>query len=158
MAHARYRLPDEPTPSFLARHAVDPVWPLLASMLGNNAIGLAWFAFNATALGTPTKIREYAYIGVSIIGSMVLFLALGSLNSSGLLQGSELRYASLSLIALKLSISYTLYLSQHRSFEIWEHYGGKPANALPILLLAFLAGRSLSRLDSLPAIVMVAVQ
>lgn len=158
MAAARYKLPDEPTPTAMARHAVNPMWPLLASMLGNSAIGLAWFAFNSAAIGTPSRMREYVYIAISLVGSMVLYQALQSMNASGLVQGSELEYAMLSLIALKLSVAYALYLSQMRSFEIWEHYGGKPANALPMLVTAFLAGRSLSRLDSIPAIVMAALQ
>ena len=42
--NARYRLPDEPLPSGLSRYAVDPMWPLLALMLGL-AVGIDYALF-----------------------------------------------------------------------------------------------------------------
>lgn len=142
----------------MSRYAVDPIWPLLALMLGNNAIGLAWFAFNTVALGTPAKTREYAYIAVSLAGSAAIFAALLAIHNAGFLHGSELRYAALSLTALKLCMAYALYLQQHRSFEIWEYYGGKAANGLPVLILAYLAARGLAHMGMMPIMVAAVVQ
>lgn len=147
---ARYRLPDEPMPGGLSRYAVDPMWPLLALMLAGNGFGLMWFAFNGTALGSPSRAREWLYIGTSVLGSAMLIFLLAMSSTNGWLEGSALRYAGLSLIALKLVCGYSLYLSQQRSCELWEHFGGKPANGLPVVILLALFGRKLLGSASLP--------
>jgi hypothetical protein len=80
--------------------------------------------------------------------ALVFLLAMSSAN--GWLEGSALRYAGLSLIALKLVCGYSLYLSQQRSCELWEHFGGKPANGLPVMILLALFGSKLLGSTSLP--------
>ena len=57
-AMSSYRLPDEPKPGRLERLVTDPIWPLFATMLAGAWLGLPWFAFNAFALGSPTRWRE----------------------------------------------------------------------------------------------------
>ncbi len=147
---ARYRLPDEPMPGALSRHAVDPMWPLLALMLAGNAFGLAWFAFNSVALGSPARAREGLYIAASVLGSALLLMLLAIASGNGWLDESALRYAGLSLIALKLVCGYSLYISQQRSCELWEYFGGKPANGLPLVIISALFGRKLLDAASLP--------
>ena len=146
----RYRLPDEPIPGGLSRYAVDPMWPLLALMLAGNAFGLAWFAFNSVALGSPSRNREWMYVALNLLGSAALVLLLAMASSNGWLDASALRYAGLSLIALKLMCGYSIYLSQQRSCELWEHFGGKPANGLPVVILLALFGRRLLNPEFLP--------
>lgn len=141
MTAAAYRLPDEPLPSGLARYAVDPMWPLLALMLGGNAFGLAWFVLNGLALGSPTRKREWACVALGLFGSAGLVFGLDALARAGWLQGSELRYAALSIVTLKLAVAYAIYMMQARCFEIWEHYGGVARNGLPLLLLIAVVGR-----------------
>lgn len=158
MAIATYRLPDEPLPSGLAKYAVDPMWPLLAVMLGGNVLGLAWFVFNGIALGSPTRTREWLYVALSLLGSSVLFLLLDHAARHDWLQGSELRYAGLSIVALKLCIAYVLYMTQQRCFEIWEHYGGTPRNGVPVLILAAVVGRGLVNSEQWPVLLKVIFQ
>jgi len=41
-----YRIADEPRPGALSQLAVNPLWPLLAVMLGGTWIAWPWFALN----------------------------------------------------------------------------------------------------------------
>lgn len=150
MAVAAYRLPDEPVPSDLSRYAVDPMWPLLAVMLGGNGFGLAWFVFNGLALGSPNRVREWVYVAISLVGSGLLLVLLALAQGNDWLQGPELRYAGLSLVVLKLSIAYALYMAQQACFDIWEHYGDTARNGLPVLILLAVFGRGLLASEQVP--------
>lgn len=151
MTASAYRLPDEPLPSGLNRYAVDPMWPLLTLMLGGNAFGLTWFVVNGLALGSPTRAREWTLVALSLLGSAGLVFGLGGMAAAGWLQGSELRYAALSIVTLKLAIAYAIYMMQARCFEIWEHYGGVGRNGLPLLLLIAVVGRGFLATQAWPA-------
>lgn len=146
----RYRLPDEPLPSGLARFAVDPMWPLLALMLAGSGIGLAWFAFNSVALGSPTRAREWLYAALALAGSALLLLLLGLAASQSWLDPRQLRYAALSLLALKITLAYMIYMLQLRPHELWTYHGGESANGLPALVLLGLLARPLLASASLP--------
>jgi hypothetical protein len=61
-----------------------------------------------------------------------------------LTEGS-LAYAALSLVVLKLASAYWLYNSQAASFALYEYFGGRKRNALPLLIAAGWFGRSLLR-------------
>ena len=128
MAVARYRIPDEPRTTGLVKYAVDPMWPLLATMLAGNGIGLAWFAFNTRALGSVSATREWAYAVASVAGCMALHLLLKTAYAGGWLDRSMVPYAVLVFPALKMSLAYLLYLSQARSAELLTHYGGTLRN------------------------------
>ena len=156
VSHA-YRLPDEPLPSGLAKYAVDPLWPLLACMLAGNGIGVVWFVFNGIAMGSPTRGRELTYVAISLLGSVLLLLSLGMAKAGDWLDGSQLRYAALSIITLKIAMAYVLYLAQSRCFEIWEHYGGHVRNGMPVLVLSWLVSRNL-HLENWPPALAVMVQ
>lgn len=158
MASHTYRLPDEPLPSGLANYAVDPIWPLLAFMLAGNGVGLAWFVFNAIAMGSPTRGRELAYVATSLLGSALLLLLLGMGKSNHWLEGSQLRYAGLSIVVLKIGMAYVLYLAQNRCFEIWEHFGGRVRNGMPVLALCWLVSKNLLHPEKWPPVLSVMVQ
>jgi len=147
---ARYRLPDEPLPSGLARFAVDPMWPLLALMLAGSGIGLAWFAFNSAALGSPTRTREWLYAVAALVGSALLLLLLGIAASQAWLDPRQLRYAALSLLAFKITLAYLIYMLQLRPHELWTYHGGESANGLPALAVLGLLARPMLANDSLP--------
>lgn len=158
MAVARYRIPDEPRPSGLIRYAVDPMWPLLAMMLGGNGIGLAWFGFNSHALGSATSHREWAYIASSLLGCILLMLGIRFCMDQGWLAGSMAAYAGLAYVALKLSMGYALYISQSRSVEIINHFGGRLRNGAVGLLLCFIIARSVLDPLALPGLLSVALR
>ncbi|MBP6750567.1 MAG: hypothetical protein KA144_13085 [Xanthomonadaceae bacterium] len=146
-AHLRYRLPDEPRPSGLAHAAVDPMWPLLTLMLAGNGLGLLWFAINARALGSPTAIKEWMLVVVSLVGSAALSLGLIWGEQQALLTPDAMPYARLSIELLQLGIGYALFLSQSRCAELVQHYGGVLRNGLPaFLIVAIVARRALDEL------------
>jgi hypothetical protein len=139
MATVRYRIPDEPRPTGLVKYAVDPMWPLLACMLGGNGIGLLWFAFNTRALGSVSALREYGYVLASPLACVAVFLAIASGVESHWLSGdASVKYAELAYPAVKLTLAYLLYLSQSRSAELLAHYGGVLRNGAVGLFGAFL--------------------
>ena len=147
MTAIRYRLPDEPRPTGLAHAAVDPMWPLLTLMLAGNGLGLLWFAINARALGSPTAIKEWMLVVVSLVGSTALSLGLIWGEQQALFSPGAMPYARLSIELLQLGIGYALFLSQSRCAELVQHYGGVLRNGLPaFLIVAIVARRVLSEL------------
>lgn len=153
-----YRLPDEPSPSGLSRYAVDPLWPLLTLMLAGGGFGLLWFAFNAAALGSPTRGREWGCIALSVIGAPVLVIAVTVAVGAGWLSPRNAPYAMLSMLLLKVAVAYMLYLMQQRTFEIWEYYGGEPRNGLPLMILLAVVGRGALDLSTLPPLLRAVLQ
>lgn len=143
MAATRYAIPDEPLPGPMARWTVDPMWPLFAQMLGGSWIALPWFVFNSIALGSPTRHREWALAATSLLGSAALLAGVIALADAGWLDGTGVRLALLSLVALKLAVAYGLYLLQARGFELWRHFGGVPANGMVGALAAMFGKRML---------------
>jgi hypothetical protein len=137
----RYRIPDEPLPTGLAHVAVDPLWPMLAQMLAGSWLALPWFAVNAQALGSPTRAREWMFVGISLLGSVALVLGLAVAADNGL-EGAWLKVALLSVVCLKLAIAYALYFHQARVFELWEHFGGQARNGLLVLVVGAAFGRA----------------
>ncbi|MGO1069402.1 hypothetical protein [Lysobacter sp. CA199] len=158
MAANVYRLPDEPLPSGLSRYAVDPLWPLLTLMLAGGGFGLAWFAFNAAALGSPTRWREWACVALSVIGAPALALAIFAAQHNGLLDAEQAPYAMLSILLLKLGLAYALYLMQQRCFDIWEYYGGEARNGLPLMILLAVVGRGALDMSGWPTLLRLTLQ
>ncbi|HET7842649.1 MAG TPA: hypothetical protein VFL14_00750 [Xanthomonadales bacterium] len=139
MRHEAYRIEDEPRPGALAAFAVSPVWPLLGLMFVGNWFGLAWFAFNGIAVGSPTLRRELLLIAVGIAGAFAIVLAVAWAASSGLIErGMQVELALLALVLWKLGVGYFLHAWQSATIEIHEHYGGVLRNGLPIVIVATL--------------------
>lgn len=133
---ARYHLPDEPRPGALAQVIVDPMWPMFAFILVGGWMGLAWFALNGIALGSPTLRREMALIALAIGGSALIFFGLAGVYEAGWLDKTAMRYALLSLVAVKLGCAYGLYLMQSRVYELHTHFGGASKNGAIVLIAA----------------------
>jgi hypothetical protein len=130
MSTARYSIPDEPHPSRLERWVVDPMWPFFGLMLGGLWLALPWYVFNGLALGSPTRGREWLALAVSLVGSIVLVLALDAAHGAGLLDGVRLPLSLLSLTLLKLGMGFAVFSLQARSFQLWQHFGGVPRNGI----------------------------
>ena len=140
-ARARYRLPDEPRPGMLAANACDPLWPFLGMMLVGTWFGLAWFAFNSLALGSPTRIKEMALVALALLGGAALVFALAAALAQGWLDHHGLRYAVLSLACLRLGCGYALSVLQNRVFELHTYFGGAAAAGGAVLVGAMVIVR-----------------
>ena len=135
-----YRLADEPRPSTISNLAVNPFWPLLASMLAGVWLAWPWFIVNATAVGSPTRRREIVGIIIGLAGSAALLFGLIVLRESGTLPAGSIPYAVIAMTVWKLGVSYWLYMTQQRTFGIWEYYGGVARNGMLLLVIGFIAG------------------
>ncbi|HVJ61231.1 MAG TPA: hypothetical protein VM555_00770 [Tahibacter sp.] len=142
MSTQRYQLPDEPRPGALAQTAVDPMWPMFAFILVGAWMGLAWFALNTFALGSPTWRRELGLVALALGGSALLFFGLAGAFESGWLDQQTLRYAMLGIVALKLGCAYGLHVMQSRVFELFTYFGGEAKNGMVVLILGMVMLRA----------------
>ena len=144
----RYQIADEPAPSKLARFAVNPVYPMLAAMLGGVWFAWPWFAFNGFAIGSPTRRVELAWL----VGGLIVPPTIGwavsvaydnGLLASGVPANTVVPYLLLLVVVVKLVVVYAVFLLQSRTVEIYEYYGGKLASGVLPLVAAFYLGDKL---------------
>ena len=145
-----YQILDEPQPNKLSNLAVQPLWPLLAVMFGGAWISWPWFALNAFAVGSPTRVRELLWAVGGFVGTFVLVLGLIGLDLSDRVSDHGMRYLYVLLLVWKLTVSYWLYILQARTFALYEHFGGVVRTGLFVVILA--AGLRKPLLDSVPTI------
>jgi hypothetical protein len=113
--------------------------PLLATMLAGAWLAWPWFAFNAIAMGSPTRRKEIALCAAAFAGTAVLGATVIALLDAGILpEGAALRLAVLGVVTFKLAISYHISSVQSRTFHVYEYYGGAVRNAGRILGAAVL--------------------
>ena len=72
-----YTLADEPQPSGLQHLVVNPLWPLFGFMFGGAWLAFPWYVFNGFAMGSPTRKREAAVAGATL---MLAFSVFGMLS------------------------------------------------------------------------------
>ena len=129
-----YQIADQPLDSSLRDYAVRPSVPLFSIMLCGAWMAWPWFAFNALAIGSPTRRKEIGLCIAAFAGTAVLGAALLALVDAGLLpKGTPLRLALLAVTAFKLAITYHIAFIQERTFHVYEYYGGPVRNAGRIL-------------------------
>ncbi|MBL8300729.1 MAG: hypothetical protein JNN30_20510 [Rhodanobacteraceae bacterium] len=133
---ATYQLPDEPRPNALQAIVTDPMWPFLGTLLIGPWFGLAWFAVNSAALGSPTLKRELALIGLALGGKAVALLTLFAALEAGWVDKGAMPYLYLIALGILLSATYGVYLLQARTFELFTHFGGQAKNGVVVLLVA----------------------
>ncbi len=134
--NAGYRIPDEPRPGGMAAYTVSPTWPLLAMMLGGSWVGIPWFLFNGSTMGSATFRREVtiaALTPAAAVATWVLSLFLMGMFD---LPQRAVAYAFVGIVAVKLSAAYYLYTLQHRTFGIFEHFGGRVRQGAGIAIVA----------------------
>jgi hypothetical protein len=137
-----YRIEDEPQPSNFSHLVVNPFWPLLGLMLGGSWLAWPWFVVNGFAVGSPTRWRELGWVIGGFIGSTVLAVTILVLYGNNVIHSeSGIQYAILVLLVWKITVSYTVFTLQARTFELYEFYGGIVRNGIWVLLLAFFLGR-----------------
>lgn len=136
---AGYQILDEPNPGALAQVAVNPMWPLLASMLAGSWLALPWFALNSFAMGSPTRKREIGLVLCGGAGSILIAIGLIWVAAATNMTRGGLGYAILVPTLWKLGVAYALFVAQRRSFALYEYYGGKVRNPLLLLVVAAVA-------------------
>ena len=129
-----YQIADEPHETGLGAYVVRPSAPLLAAMVAGSWLSWPWFAFNAIAMGSPTKKKELALVAVAFVGTGVLAAIVIALVRAGLLpQGIPTRLALLGIVAFKLSMTYYISTVQNRTFHVYQYYGGSVRAAGAVL-------------------------
>ena len=125
---------------------VNPIWPLLATMLGGVWMGWTWFAINAVALEGERRSRQFAALAVGVVVLSVAAIATAVLHGKGTLEEAHLKYVGILLTAGKLAVAYQLVLWQRRECQLFEYYGGSLRNGMwlalsGILLRGFVVGK-----------------
>jgi len=134
-----YQIADEPVETSLRSYVVRPGMPLLASMFAGAWLAWPWFAFNAIAMGSPTRRKEIALCAAAFAGTAALGATVIALFDAGVLpDGAPLRLAVLGVVTFKLAISYHIAAVQSRTFHVYEYYGGPVRNPGRLLGAAYL--------------------
>ena len=135
-----YQIADEPVETSLRAYVVRPSAPLLAIMVGGAWLSWPWFAFNAIAMGSPTRRREVALCAAAFAGTAALAALVLALFEAGILpRGAPLRLALLAIVGFKMAISYYIETVQSRTFHVYQYYGGTVRNAGRLLGIGWLA-------------------
>ena len=137
---ATYRIQDEPRPGAMGHLVVNPVFPLLALMMGGAWLGIPWFIFNSFAMGSSTRRKETMLAVLLVPGTLLLFILLGTLVSLDVLTTSSLPYAGVSITVWKLAVGYALFNLQQRNFALHEYYGGVVRNGALVLVASIFIG------------------
>jgi len=135
-----YQIADQPVDSTLRDYVVRPTLPLLATMMCGAWLAWPWFAFNAIAIGSPTRRREVALCAAAFAATLGLALVVLVLFRAGVIpNGLPLRFALLAITAFKLAISYYLVKIQERTFHVYTYYGGPVRDARRLLSVGWIA-------------------
>ena len=134
-----YQIADEPIETSLRAYVVRPSVPLLAIMVGGAWLSWPWFAFNAIAMGSPTRRKEVALCAAAFVGTGLLGALVIALIRAGVIpEGMPLRLAVLAIVTFKLTITYYISMVQERTFHVYEYYGGTVRAAGKILTAGYL--------------------
>ena len=133
-----YAIADEPVETNLRHYVVDPSAPLLAAMLCGAWLALPWFAFNAIAMGSPTRRKEITLCIVAFVGTAVFaVIALALWNRDIIESRTTMRFVLLGIVTWKLTMAYVINIVQTRTFHVYEYYGGAVRSSTYILGAGF---------------------
>ncbi len=130
-----YQIRDEPEGGAQRGLIVEPFWALLAVMLAGAWLGAALFAINAWFLRGPNWQRELALCVALLVGAPLIHMLVGGAFNAGVIPEVGLKYAYLCVVLWKLSIAYWIFFLQQTGFDLYQYFGGKPQNGLPIVAL-----------------------
>jgi hypothetical protein len=129
-----YAIADEPIETSRRHLVVDPSAPLLAEMVCGSWLSLPWFAFNAIAMGSPTRRKEIALCVLTLVGAAILGAGVLALREHGVIESrTVLRFALLGIVTWKLAMTRVIYTLQSRTFHVYEYYGGPVRSASYVL-------------------------
>jgi hypothetical protein len=133
-----YQIADEPLETSLRAYVVRPSVPLLAMMTAGAWMSWPWFAFNAIAMGSPTRRKEVALCAAAFVGAGVFAAIVIALARAGVIPaGAPVRLAILAVVTFKLAITYYIALVQERTFHVYEYYGGAVRTAGAVLAAGY---------------------
>ncbi len=134
-----YSIADEPIESSRRHLVVDPSAPLLAEMVCGSWMSLPWFAFNAVAMGSPTRRKEIALCVLTLAVTTVLGATVLALREIGVIESrTVLRFAILGIVTWKLAMAYAIHTLQARTFHVYEYYGGPVRSASAVISTGWL--------------------
>lgn len=134
-----YQIADEPVESPWQNYVVNPGGPLLAEMLCGSWLSLPWFAFNAWAMGSPTKRKEIALCLASLGGTIVMAMIWVWLVKSKTIENrTVLQLLLLVIVAWKLGMAYVIDTVQSRTFHVYEYYGGLVRSSTYVVTTGYL--------------------
>jgi hypothetical protein len=134
-----YAIADEPIESSRRHLVVDPSAPLLAEMVCGSWLSLPWFAFNAIAMGSPTRRKEIALCLLTLAVTTVLGATVLALREIGVIESrTVLRFAILGIVTWKLAMAYAIHTLQARTFHVYEYYGGPVRSASAVISTGWL--------------------
>ena len=133
-----YTIPDEPRPTTLSKYAMRPSGPLLAMMTCGAWLSWPWFAFNAFALGSPTRRKEVAMCVAAALGSAALAGIFMALYNRDIIESrTAIRIGLLAISSFKLAMAYWISSVQSKTFHVYEYYGGKVRSHYSILMIGY---------------------
>ena len=133
-----YQIADEPTETTLGAYVVRPTAPLLAAMVAGSWLSWPWFAFNAIAMGSPTKRKELLLVAGAFVGTAALAMLVIALARAGILPpGIPTRLAVLAIVTFKLSMTYYISIVQERTFHVYQYYGGTVRGAGAVISIGY---------------------
>lgn len=135
MAEGGYHIIDEPAPSALSRFIVNPFLIVLFAMVAPAILAgvlarpqllfLLWFGLNGFALGSPTRMREMAWIAGGLLLLFGFVELLGWIVAAGLVaeptMTAALPYLRILHSAALLTIFYRLFLYQHGPYQLHRY-------------------------------------
>ncbi|MCJ8268543.1 MAG: hypothetical protein MJK04_03985 [Psychrosphaera sp.] len=138
-----YQIIDEPKPGPLSKFTVNPLWPLLSTMLGGSVFSWIWFVFNSMCLNGPNKIKELLTILVGFFAFVGVYHFGVNLFNQGVFGDINVQYFFLFGTCVQLVFSYAVFMLQSDGFEVYQYYGGTVATPLFGLFLALMFGSKL---------------
>lgn len=135
---ATYQIRDEPAGGVQRGFVVDPFWALLGLMVAGAWLGALMFAVNAWFLRGPNWQREIGLTVVLLVGAPLIAMFVNGAGNAGVIPEIGLKYAFLAVILWKLAVSYWIYFLQQTGFDLYEYFGGKAQNGLPVVIIAAL--------------------
>jgi hypothetical protein len=134
-----YQISDEPIETPWRAYVVNPGAPLLAEMLCGSWLSLPWFAFNAWAMGSPTKRKEIALCLASLAGTIVMgMIWVWLVRSKTIENRTIIQLLLLVIVTWKLGMAYVIDIVQSRTFHVYEYYGGPVRSSTYVIATGFI--------------------
>ena len=134
-----YAIADEPHETPWRHLVCNPSAPLLAEMMCGSWLSIQWFAFNAIAMGSPTKKKEIGLCFAAIAGCAVMASILIALIDADIIESvTVIRLCVLAIITWKLVMAYVITQVQSRTFHVYEYYGGPVRSGSAVVATGFL--------------------